>query len=73
MSHLRFAARASTVLIALSLGLAALVGFGQAPAAGQGSSKADATNTPAGNKGTVKIDDESFNGIPDNDPHPGCS
>jgi len=71
MSRLRFAARAGVVLAAVSLGLTAFVGFGQASAAGH--TKADPSNTPAGNKGTVKIDDESFNGIPDNDPHPGCT
>ncbi|HEV2685565.1 MAG TPA: hypothetical protein VGW79_02900, partial [Actinomycetota bacterium] len=71
MSRLRFAARAGVVLAAISITLAAFVGFGQANAAGN--SKADASNTPAGNKGTVKVDDESFDGIPDNDPHPGCT
>src|SRR5438093_13356886 len=27
---------------------------------------------PPGNKGTVKIDNEAFDGIPNNVPHPGC-
>jgi len=30
-------------------------------------------HVPPGNKGTVKIDDEAFNGIPDNDPHEPCT
>ena len=70
MTRLRFAARAGVVLAAITICLAAFVGFGQANPSN--SSKADAGNTPPGNKGTVKVDDESFDGIPDNDPHPGC-
>jgi len=70
MTRLRFAARAGVVLAAVSISLAAFVGFGQASPASN--SKAGASHTPPGNKGTVKVDDESFDGIPDNDPHPGC-
>jgi hypothetical protein len=44
-----------------------LVGFVPADAA-----KEAPKNVPPGNKGTVKIDDETFNQIPDNDPHESC-
>jgi len=53
------------LLIALLVVSAAFVGTASA------APKSD--HVPPGNKGTVKIDDETFNGIPDNDPHEGCS
>jgi hypothetical protein len=62
--------RIRTLLVLFTLVVAMtslLVGFVPADAA-----KEAPKNVPPGNKGTVKIDDETFNGIPDNDPHPGC-
>jgi hypothetical protein len=62
--------RIRTLLVLFTLVVAMtslLVGFVPADAAREAP-----RNVPPGNKGTVKIDDETFNGIPDNDPHPGC-
>jgi LPXTG-motif cell wall-anchored protein len=41
-------------------------------AAFTGTEALGAAKVPPGNKGTVKIDNEFFDGIPNNVPHPGC-
>ena len=67
-------ARGALILVvALVFGFTTLlVGFGRADAAKKTAQTKSQQNVPPGNKGTVKIDDEFFDGIPDNDPHESC-